>query len=45
MKTLIKTVGILLFAVVMTITVLITLPLLLLYLGVSVIGGIVSKIK
>lgn len=44
MKTLIKCLALIIFGLIMSATILITFPLLLLYVGVKFIGGIASKI-
>ena len=45
MKTLIKCLALIVFGLIMNATILITFPLLLLYVGVKLIGGIASKIN
>lgn len=45
MNTLLKIIGILLMGIAISATILIVFPLLLLYVGVRIIGGIASKIK
>lgn len=45
MKTLFKCIALIVFGLIMSATILITFPLLLLYVGVKVIGGLTSKIN
>ena len=45
MKTLIKCLALIVFGLIMSATILITFPLLLLYVGVKFIGGMASKIN